>query len=479
MRKLETNMTTEQYDFLNTLEPTQDLIKLVNFCTKQKIERNQDAYNIMAQIGVNKNNKPVSKQSLLSLYKKTYDLMFRYISELQVRSTTRQNFAKLKEMYARGELKPNLSPEECRKFYFETCPQVLGEYSPLHAQNGEDVILNDGRVTPDFIHIYPFERASEINCRLYLNTTPDNSCKIGEYLLEECYNRHLRVYFKFDTAGTRNDSMLIYTNYQKVSEFVEILEQIKQQHPELFVGATKSGVLTAQVNDFISYGEEPEYKHSSFNAERAAAIDEFTKNEIARARIGIGYYSGNFTTRYGDVLNFRNYLIYRLKEAFLETLETTQANIKNNIFPKRINEANVKDYIEIETKIYNACKTQIPPFVMENIEKNVDKIISDLKQGLRPNCGSIEFRTQRTNLSMYAPDYAKKKLAEQGYLPYNIYIDYDIQKKLFGMFNVTERISKNTTLESLEPYFKKHHCSVCHPHLNTETEQKLNSNLNV
>lgn len=467
-------MTEEKLNFLQSLDPSEDLIKLVNFCTKTKIDYGRDAYDTMATIGINQNNKTVSEQSLLSLYKKTYDLMFKYVSELKIRNTTSQHFVKLKEMYNSGELKQNLSPEECRKFYFSTCPNVLGEYSPLHAQGGKDVILKNGNVVSDFIHIYPFERASEINCRLYLNTTPDNSCKIGEYLLEECYNRHLRVYFKFDTSGKRNDSMLVYTNYQKVSKFVEILEQIKQQHPELFVGATKSGVLTAQVNDFISYGEEPEYKHSSFNAERAAAIDEFTNREIARARMGIGNYLGTFTTRYGEILDLRNYLIYRLKESFLDILEQRQANIKQCIYPSNINETNVKDYIELETNIYNTCKNQMPPYVLQTIEKNVDKIISNLKQGFRPRCSYIEFKTQKTSLSLYKPEYTQQRLDKHGYLPYTIMLDYDIQNKLFQMFNVYERIKKNTTLENLAPYFEKHHCSVYHPHLNTETAQELN-----
>ena len=471
-------MTENKLQFLNNIQSSNDLVRFVQYCVPQRI-RNASVYNITTSVNVNKNNRRVSPASILSLYQKTYQLMFQYVRDLKVRSTTTEHFRILKQMYENGKLKPNLSPEECQHFFFEVCPKVLGEYAPLHAQSGENPHLSNGQIATDFIHIYPFEYVKTINCRLYLNTTPDNSCKIGEYLLEECFKRKLRVYFKFDTEGARNDSMLIYTNYDRVNDFIQILEKIKTAHPELFDGAVKSGVLTAKVNDFISYGEEPEYKHTSFNAERSEAIEEYIDNEVRKARINLGNYTGTFQTRTGDVLHLREYLIYRLKASFLETLQQTQDNIKKGIFPKRINQANVRDYIEIETNIYNACMRQIPDFVLQNIEANVDKIIVDLKRGLKPVAGRIDFRTQRTSLSMYNPDYAKSVLQKQGYLPYHVAIKLDIQEKLFNMFNITSQIQKNITLETLEPYFSKHHCSVLYPHLNTETAKELNSGVNV
>lgn len=218
--------------------------------------------------------------------------------------------------------------------FFEVCPKVLGEYAPLHAQGGENPHLCNGEIVENFIHLYPFECPKQTNCRLYLNTIPDNSCKIGEYLLEECYNRNLSVYFKIDTGGARSDSMLIYTNYDMVDTFVKILEKIKNEHPELFIGATKSGVFTAKVNDFISYGEEPAYRHSSFNLERSRAISDYISAQLSQARQQIGNYSGTFLTRTGEKLHMREYLIYRLKASFLETLQQIQDNIKKGVSHK-------------------------------------------------------------------------------------------------------------------------------------------------
>ena len=135
------------------------------------------------------------------------------------------------------------------------------------------------------------------------------------------------------------------TNSKTVDRFIEILNKLKKEKPALFNGATKSGIFTAGINDFISYGEEPEYKHSSFNAERASAIDSFFDQEIANFRQRIASFQGEFTNRFGRKLKLRDYIYYKLETAFLDQLNERQQNIKKGKFPSFVTNRNVNNYI--------------------------------------------------------------------------------------------------------------------------------------
>ena len=467
-------MSDAKLDFIQSLTPNYDLTKVVKHCIEKKIQNNTDAYHVVTRTNINTNNSPISSKALLSLYKTAYDLMYDYIKNLQVKPNTSQTFKILRKKFELRELKKNPKPQECREFFFEICPQILGDHAPVHAQQGNDPIDINGNVYRDFIHVYPFEYPSKIDCRLYLNTTPENSCKIGELLLKESYKKHLRVYFKFDTSGFRNDTMLLYTSYERVNDFIQILEEIKNKYPQLFVGAEKAGLLTARVNDFLAYGEEPEYKHSSFNSERCDAIDNFVDSQLSKARMSIKNYNGVIQTSKGEKLELRDYIIYRLKETFMETLAQIQENIKNKIYPDNLDKKNLKSYIEIQNNIFNSCQTNMPQYTIEQIEKQADRILNNLKFGARASSTyTLYFKTTKSELFNFDKDYIDKQMKTRGYLEYPVTVHYNIEEKLFSVFGAKQKILNAATLENLQPFFEQTHCSVNNHFLNTETEAQL------
>lgn len=467
-------MSDAKLDFIQNLKPNYDLTQVVKFCIEKKIQNNTDAYHVVTRTNINQNNKPVSFKALLSLYETVYDLMYDYIKNLQIKPNTSQTFKILRKKFELRELKKNPKPQECREFFFTTCPQILGDHAPVHSQQGNDPIDENGNVYRDFIHVYPFEYPSKIDCRLYLNTTPENSCKIGELLLKECYKKHMRVYFKFDTSGLRNDTMLLYTSYERVNDFVQILDQIKQKYPQLFVGAEKVSLLTARVSDCISYGEEPEYKHSSFNSERCDAIDNFVDSQLSKARMSIKNYNGVIQTSKGEKLALRDYIIYRLRESFMEALNQTQKNIKNKVYPENLDRKNIRSYIEIQNNIFSSCQTNMPQYAVEQIEKQADRILNNLKFGARLSSNyTLYFKTTKKELFNFSEDYIEKQMKTRGYLEYPVTVHYNIEEKLFSVFGAKQKILNAVTLENLQPFFEKTHCSVNNHFLNTETEAQL------
>jgi len=464
-------MSDAKLDFIRSLKPNHNMTDVIKYCVDHKIKSHTDAYQVVTRTNINPNNKPVSAKALLSLYKTAYDLMYDYIKNLEIKPTTKQSFKILKKKYELRELKKHLNPQECREFFFVTCPQILGDPPPVHAQQGGDPLDDNGNVYRDFIHVYPFEHPSKIDCRLYLNITPENSCKVGEILMKEAYKKHLRVYFKFDTTGSRNDTMLLYTSYERVNDFVQILQEIKKKRPELFSGAEKTSLLTAKVADCISYGEEPEYKHSSFNTERCDAIDEFVDSQLSKARMSIGKYNGVIKSTNGEKVSLRDFVLNKLKETFMEVLTQTQQDIKKKIYPDNIEKKNIKSYVEIQNNIFNSCQTNMPKYIVDQFEKQADRIVNNLKFGARTSSTfSIYFKTVKKELFNFSDDYINNLIKSRGYLDYPITIRYNMEEKLFSMFSAQQKIYNSITPENLQPYFDKHHCSLTHHYLNTETE---------
>ena len=352
----------------------------------------------------------------------------------------------------------------------------------MHSQNkNQPTIFNNGGVHSDFLHCTPFEQREEISCRLYLNAKLENLAAITEQLLKKCFDKGYRVYFKFWTNNNRNDTFIVYTSYDMVERFVEVLREIRRENPKLFEGCEKINPILTNIDDFIGFGEEPKYKHSSFNEERGDAIDEFSRDVISKAvieeRKRIGNYTGLIATSRGDRLTIEEYLVYRLERSFRETILQRQRDIKNGKYPIRFVEYGdraIRSYIEMENKIYRACSEELPPVVKSQIRESAKRYLEGLRNGRNVYISAVKFPTVDMDLfPSMSQEYKKQAIQSNGSLEYKVEIDIDMQEKLFDVFSSEEVIERVITDEALEPYFMKHHVSAIHPSLNTETEQML------
>lgn len=109
----------------------------------------------------------------------------------------------------------------------------------------------------DFTHIkINDDIRQKTECRLYLRLLPHNTCKVASLLMTECAAAGLPTHFKF-MPSSRLDSLVLYSSYDNVQAFVNIIDSINQQHPELFENAEKIHPLWGSVNGYIGFMEEP------------------------------------------------------------------------------------------------------------------------------------------------------------------------------------------------------------------------------
>lgn len=158
--------------------------------------------------------------------------------------------------------------------------------------------------------------------RLYLDTESLDTYKMITYLVEKCDEHHLPYYFKFDQYANRDDTIVIYSSTENLTKYVEILQEIKKEHPDLVSRAKEPPVLTGQIDGWIGYGSEPsktpDGKRQSFNEVRAKtleySIETVTKQWIMSHR--------NQEITYQDQkLSFQDYVAMKSAEKLVADLE--------------------------------------------------------------------------------------------------------------------------------------------------------------
>lgn len=434
-----------------------------------------DAYTLITAMNVNKSDEFIKRADILSFYKTVYDTWFDFVTGLDENKKagkTRETIIKIKT--DKRFNKNNMSSLDCEKFFLETFDNEFSESDelrPASIQNKTIVDVDDA----DFVHVYPFTRVRMIDCRLYVNLKPKNSIKLGNILMEKCCEKHYKLYFKFWTGNDRNDSFLIYTNYGRVQDMVDMLNGIKAEHPEIFDGAEKTSELLPLIDGYIGFGEEPVYKQrSSYNVERGKALDEFFTDSIKKQWKEMGNYNGLITNSLGQQLNLKDYLVYLLERSFKETIRTRQIEILNRQYSDEYKTAQqIRDYIEIQKNIYEKCKDRTPDFLKQQIEEKAEEIIKSLKSGGCPTYCYLTFKTQKISLLNYSEYYARELLKKNWGVDYFFKLDLNPRQKLFDVFGVQKKISQEITEEALKPYFENHHVSIKNPFLNTETQHEL------
>lgn len=126
-----------------------------------------------------------------------------------------------------------------------------------------------------------------VDHRLYLNTENIDTYKVMELFRNKCKERELDYHFKFSDRGDRDDTIVIYSDDKKLSKYLEILEEIKKEEPEIVKRAQTPPMLTGKIDGWIGYGSEPKLDEdgkntNSFNSVRSGIIQNAISKETIK-----------------------------------------------------------------------------------------------------------------------------------------------------------------------------------------------------
>lgn len=136
----------------------------------------------------------------------------------------------------------------------------------------------------DWIHVHSNsfnkERDTTNNTehRLYINIDLNDLYEFMNHLMEKFDKYKLPYYFKFCPTCCRDDSLVIYSSTENLMKYIDILYEIKRDHPSLISRMYLPPLLTGKIDGWIGYGSEPARlpggKRTSFNEVRAKIIEE-------------------------------------------------------------------------------------------------------------------------------------------------------------------------------------------------------------
>ncbi len=113
--------------------------------------------------------------------------------------------------------------------------------------------------------------------RLYISNDLLDTYKMISLFVEKCQKYQLPYYFKFDEFGHRDDNIVIYSSTELIGKYIDILNEIKKENPDLISRAKELPLLTGRIYNWLGYGSEPEKdangNFQSFNEIRAKAIE--------------------------------------------------------------------------------------------------------------------------------------------------------------------------------------------------------------
>lgn len=167
--------------------------------------------------------------------------------------------------------------------------------------------------------------------RLYLDTESLDTYKMTTYLVEKCDEHNLPYYFKFDQYADRDDTIVIYSSTENLTKYVEILQEIKREHPELVSRAKEPPVLTGKIDGWIGYGSEPaktpDGQRHSFNEIRAKVLE----NSIGKVtKQWIMNHRNQQITYQGQKMLFQEYIAMKSTEKLIADLERRYLSYEEN-----------------------------------------------------------------------------------------------------------------------------------------------------
>ena len=258
------------------------------------------------------------------------------------------------------------------------------------------------------IHVGTSFDEGSVKHRVYINSDAKDKWKIADLFREKCEAKKIPYYFKlFD--DDQEDNMVIYSYTEYLAEYIDALQEIEQEYPELMQRCGKPPLLTrSKLDDWIGIADEPSserFGRTSYNQLMEDLVrpklielsdESIIKNYDKDKKIDVDGKSVRLQDALSDELY--NYIIAEMKKNEYSTKFNTHwtgikpedlknDDVKNNIrrqidelFASRSIEELMRDEIVIDTK----------PNARGILFKNVFDTNKRIKQLIKDNCCDLD-----------------------------------------------------------------------------------------
>ena len=299
-----------------------------------------------------------------------------------------------------------------------------------------------------------------VDHRLYLNTENIDTYKVMELFRNKCKERELDYHFKFSDNGDRDDTIVIYSDDKKLSKYLEILEEIKKEEPEIVKRAQTPPMLTGKIDGWIGYGSEPKLDEdgkntNSFNNLRSGIIQNAISKETIKwirenkelTKKDLGLNECLTKQIFDDIKD--KYRICKsvyepeFQEKLLKKLENDIAKNKSELLEgkfDKIKEFNIDDInIEVDSEMIQRAFRPLSKKILKTDSSFLEKVRAGIKEEGLANgidsekfCFDIDkrdklFNEDKTNeiLKTIDPQFLNKKIKFAGFAKGHDEIEYE------------------------------------------------------
>lgn len=127
------------------------------------------------------------------------------------------------------------------------------------------------------------EDINGVKHRLYIGAKHKDVYKLANEFMEECHQKDLPYYFKFDANyQNRVDTLIIYSDDENFTNYINILNDIKKKYPDIVNDCGEPSLVAGNYDGWIGIaGEPPRYKlgehkydNPSFTQTRSVILEE-------------------------------------------------------------------------------------------------------------------------------------------------------------------------------------------------------------
>lgn len=289
------------------------------------------------------------KTSIVNLSEQDIERLINY-------NCVQKDYLKLQEILKET---PNI---KSRQDYVELAinQPLINKYGWLYSKGDSPWIYIDSSLLFSWQYFSPYP----VEHKLCLNCDKENIEEIVYCIIQECYSNHLPFYIKYDKTGTRDDSIVIYSNTKNLNQYINILRKVRLYNKELFSHIHDIPLLTGKIESWIGYASETkDYSKMSFSQIRANIFRFSIKNALNKWV----YENKYLQIQMGDHQVYFNYYLSRCL-----------ATITINRYIKEYKELDIKDdfYKTHGIEIKEIASPEFKEKIIDIIQNNIFSMIT-------------------------------------------------------------------------------------------------------
>lgn len=253
---------------------------------------------------------------------------------------------------------------------------------------------------------YGIESFFTINAKSY------DTHKICRLFTKKCIKYNLPYYYKFNVSDDVCDNIVIYSDDEHLDSYLKVIEEIKNEFPNLMSRCGKPSILVGTINHIVGYGNNDQLSSKDYYTQRVKHLNEaitdltsfFIKEnykskintEIGKVSI-IDYLAYTISNNYiNEVLNcirddktcYKTFGVTLREFKSLEFLNFIKANVKSKLLKQFSRKKDTCDILDIaflfgdNSYSCHISKREILIAIREcsrNIYKSIPHLYSSLK----------------------------------------------------------------------------------------------------